>query len=288
MKNVQDNIEGFLKLSVTIAVGTVVEGLEEVKYSWSSAHQAARYRLVLGAHSVIAYNELPSEKKPEYVYPLSTEKHILNSLKLGDLVKLESYMGEFVNEVRQFSSDEIMLAFAQLLVMTERTCKLIDNGTKQDTLLELTTFQKQLHIQDTLEQLGEWYLSFCSKIIELQTNVLSIKNTEATERMISYIHKNYGDPIMSVEVIAEHVGLSTNYARKVFKDYAHESLSVYISSYRFEKARKLLLTTDDPANKICELVGMSNTAYFYQAFKKHFGKTPDQMRREYNVNNDKD
>ncbi|MNC63845.1 Bifunctional transcriptional activator/DNA repair enzyme AdaA [compost metagenome] len=67
--------------------------------------------------------------------------------------------------------------------------------------------------------------------------------------------------------------------RKVFKDIAGISMNQYISEYRFDKAKALLLTTDLPANRIGEMVGFDNTKYFYVSFKKYSGKTPDHFRK---------
>jgi two-component system response regulator YesN len=40
-----------------------------------------------------------------------------------------------------------------------------------------------------------------------------------------------------------------------------------------------LLTTDLPANRIGEMVGIDNTKYFYISYKKYSGKTPDHFRK---------
>jgi YesN/AraC family two-component response regulator len=50
-----------------------------------------------------------------------------------------------------------------------------------------------------------------------------------------------------------------------------------------DKAKELLVKTDDPARKIGANVGFENTNYFYVLFKKHVGMTPDHYRREHKL-----
>lgn len=81
-------------------------------------------------------------------------------------------------------------------------------------------------------------------------------------------------------MLAQLIGLTPNYLRKLFKEEKGQSVSQYIAELRFKKAEELLIHTDHPANKIGEMVGFENTSYFYILFKKHVGKTPDNYRRE--------
>ena len=55
----------------------------------------------------------------------------------------------------------------------------------------------------------------------------------------------------------------------------------FIAEMRFRRLKELLLTTNYPANKIGELVGLPNNGYFYIAFKKYYGNTPNHFRAEY-------
>ncbi|MNL78683.1 Bifunctional transcriptional activator/DNA repair enzyme AdaA [compost metagenome] len=68
--------------------------------------------------------------------------------------------------------------------------------------------------------------------------------------------------------------------RKLFKEETGKSVAEYLAELRFQKAKELLVSTDQPAKKIGELVGFDNTSYFYVSFKKHVGMTPDHFRRE--------
>ena len=103
--------------------------------------------------------------------------------------------------------------------------------------------------------------------------------------MIAYIEENYTNSNLSVEMMAQMVGLTVNYFRRLFKEETGQSVSAYIAELRFMKAEELLLHTDHPVNKIGDLVGIDNTKYFFTLFKKRFGKTPEHYRKEHKLNN---
>ena len=71
-----------------------------------------------------------------------------------------------------------------------------------------------------------------------------------------------------------------NYTRQIFKDIYGISISDYILDKKIEKAKELLLNTNDTAKQIAEKVGYPDNRYFYVVFKKKTGETADSFRRK--------
>ena len=221
----------------------------------------------------------------DYQYPASLEKQIMDSLKAGELERLQELSAEFIDAIHPFSYDEMILALIQLLVMTIRTAKGMVSFDSEDTGLEIHTCQQQLLRFDTLEQIERWYLSLCARIDAIRDKQSQGRNKKVIDKMIAYIEENYINSNLTVEMMAQLVGLTVNYFRRLFKEETGQSVSGYIAELRFRKAEELLFNTDHPVNKIGELVGFDNTRYFPTLFKKRFGKTPDHYRKEHKLNN---
>lgn len=98
--------------------------------------------------------------------------------------------------------------------------------------------------------------------------------------VMDFINAHLQDPSLSPDRIAEHAGLSTNYLRKLFKDYYDASLSDYIRAQRMEKAMELLRETRKTVAEVMEYTGYTNRSSFFQAFKRHTHLTPEQYRGE--------
>ncbi|MDQ0874536.1 two-component system response regulator YesN [Paenibacillus sp. V4I3] len=280
LADIQTNVRKYLKLSVSAAMGTLVHGLTQIKYSWSTASDASRYRIVLGAGCLIT-RDFPETREPlQESHVTLLEKQVTDSMKLGDLGKTKEAVGEFVAYVRSTSFDEMMLVFAQMLIAIVRVARTMGVADHEDARTYIGSLNQQLYMKESIEEIELWYMGLCEKSISQRDQQSLQKNKWIVDKVLRYIHESYSDPSLTVDTLVEVGGLSTNYMRKMFKDIVGQTMTAYLTEYRFAKAKDLLIQTDLPANRIGEMVGIENTNYFYVSFKKHCGKTPDHFRKQ--------
>ncbi|WP_258881536.1 helix-turn-helix domain-containing protein [Paenibacillus sp. sptzw28] len=280
LEQIQTNVGKFLKLSVSAALGTLVDGLAQIRHSWSSAYDASRYRIVLGAGCLINRDFPETREALQEGHIAHLEKQVTDRMKLGDLEKTREALGEFIAYARKAPFDEMMLVFAQLLIAVVRIAKAMGSAGQEVMRMDIGYLSQQLHLKESMEEIEQWYMELCEHSINMRDRQSQQKNKWIVDKVLRYIHENYSSPGLTVDTLVEVGGLSTNYMRKVFKDAVGQSISVYLTEYRFAKAKELLIQTDLPANRIGELVGFENTNYFYVSFKKHCGKTPDHFRKQ--------
>jgi AraC-like DNA-binding protein len=278
LQDIQTNVGKFLKLSVSAAMGTLVQGMAQIKLSWSSAYDASRYKIVLGPGCLVGQDFPETRESLQEHHVSALEKQVTDSMKLGDLEKTRAAVMEFIAYVRTASFDEMMLIFTQLLIAIVRSAKSMGAADHEVDHMDIGSLSQQLYLMETMEEIEMWYLSICENAISRREQQSLQKNRWIVDIVLRHIHENYSDPSLTVEKLVEVAGLSTNYLRKIFKDFVGQSITVYLTEYRFEKAKELLIGTDLPANRIGEMVGFENTNYFYISFKKHFGKTPNHFR----------
>ena len=92
------------------------------------------------------------------------------------------------------------------------------------------------------------------------------------ELAIEYISQHYAEPI-SLETVAQVVGLNKSYLSRLFKIRTGDTLVNYINQCRIRKAAELLKSYE-----IAEMVGYNNVEYFNQVFKKVMGVSPREYR----------
>lgn len=97
---------------------------------------------------------------------------------------------------------------------------------------------------------------------------------------LKIVHERYRDPALSRNLIAEAVGISSDYLSKQFQKDCGISIPEYINRLRISEAGKLLATTNTKVSEIALSLGFSNMSYFSSIFKRHSGVTPEQYRRE--------
>jgi two-component system response regulator YesN len=96
---------------------------------------------------------------------------------------------------------------------------------------------------------------------------------------VQYIHQNF-DQDISLKEISEFVQLSPNYLSLLFKKEMNCNLIEFLTNYRVEKAKELMLNTSLKTYEIAENVGISDSAYFSRIFKKSTGVSPIDFRKK--------
>lgn len=96
-------------------------------------------------------------------------------------------------------------------------------------------------------------------------------------RAVQYISQHYAEPL-SLETVAQVVGLNKSYLSRIFKIRTGETLVNYINQVRIRKAAELLKKTERKSYEIAEMVGYNNVEYFNQVFKKIMGVSPREYR----------
>lgn len=97
-------------------------------------------------------------------------------------------------------------------------------------------------------------------------------------KMVSFIYRNYGNHI-TLDEIAASGSICRSKCCRIFKRYAGQSPMEFVNSYRLEKSRKLLLTTQLKVTDICMACGFNHLSYFTKQFAKRYGCTPRELRK---------
>lgn len=96
---------------------------------------------------------------------------------------------------------------------------------------------------------------------------------------IELIQSRISEPI-TLNSIAEEVGLRSHYLGKLFREGVGESFNEYISKLRIRKATQLLSTTNMKVYEVADQVGIKSYRYFTILFRQYTGQTPSEFKRE--------
>lgn len=94
-----------------------------------------------------------------------------------------------------------------------------------------------------------------------------------------YTKQNYHKKELSLKEVADAAGISRTYFSKMFKDMTGEKYWDYLSRYRIEKAKELLLHTNLGQAQISEQVGYASEFHFSRKFKEIVGMSPNKFRK---------
>ena len=98
--------------------------------------------------------------------------------------------------------------------------------------------------------------------------------------ILKYVENNYMNKI-TIEDIANEVGLSQSHFMKYFKNSMGTSFIDYLNEYRLTMASRLLISSESSILDIAAEVCYENLSYFNRTFKKRFEMTPREYRKKY-------
>lgn len=96
------------------------------------------------------------------------------------------------------------------------------------------------------------------------------------ERLMKVVNDNLDDYDLTVEKIADKVGLSRVHLYRKLKEITNQSPRDFIRNYRLRRAAELLMEHKLNVSQICDMVGFANPTSFSTAFKKLFGMSPSE------------
>lgn len=154
---------------------------------------------------------------------------------------------------------------------------MIENHVKK--LLEI----KDLTTSGTLMRLGVLYELISDLILSTDIdskNETETKTTHYIKKALFYIENNYQSPL-SIQDIADNIGLNRSYLGSIFKNSVKMSLQNYLTSYRIKKASELLSDHSLSIGEISHSVGYEDQLQFSKMFKKIRNISPTKYRELY-------
>lgn len=123
------------------------------------------------------------------------------------------------------------------------------------------------------------WIALCENVISI-TKDESVKNHNlfALKDMISYINSNYQEKI-SLEDIAKAGKVGKTGCCNLFKKYVNKTPNGFLTDLRLKKGVELLNETDKTILEISYEVGFSGASYFTETFRKNYGLTPKEYRK---------
>lgn len=105
-------------------------------------------------------------------------------------------------------------------------------------------------------------------------------NTRLSElkAMLSYIHEYYSQKI-TLEDIAQAGYVSKRTCGGLFLKYLYKTPIEYLNDYRLQKSIELMKSTDKTILEICLACGFSGASYYAEVFRRSFGKSPAEYRK---------
>ena len=184
--------------------------------------------------------------------------------QLENILDIKSNMN--INDVYRCYHDLIFVLKMKLWNRNEHTAFQMLDGVR---LSEGKEHRSLKELQELMHQ-----------VLRELTDVLRHEGSEHNpliSKAKQYIKNRYNTNI-SLEQICEEVNVSKSYFSYLYKKETGLSIWDYLTEYRIEKAKELLLETNLKNYEIAIEIGYENPSYFTKMFKKLTGVGPQEYR----------
>lgn len=130
---------------------------------------------------------------------------------------------------------------------------------------------------NTAEQMLDFVCGLYLSAIEEGRRLSRQRNRLDIDAICRYLEENYAGSV-TLEQTADTFHVTKEYLSKAFKAAKAQGFTEYVTGLRMKRAYSLITEFDAPLKEVGAMVGYFDLAHFYKTFKKHFGKTPGEVR----------
>lgn len=226
------------------------------------------------------YSSHFADTHTEFVRILETElKDIEHALEAMSDEKIRKSFDSLIHKINLLEADDqkyLRSVCHTLIFIVNCQTALHNIENKQVWSFDPTPYETASAFQN------RW--QYCRWIQQLASSLLQVLNPEQENQRIiveakKYIRSHYASAL-SLNFMADYLGLSPNYFSKIFKKYTGTGFIDYLTDLRLKKADELLKSGKYKIYEISSLVGYDNPTYFSRIFKKKYGYSPYQVKTD--------
>ncbi|MDD3251458.1 MAG: response regulator [Lachnospiraceae bacterium] len=265
----------YFRMTISIGIGDVIEGVEGVRESCRQAAAALDYKFYLGNSKIISPMDIPrGQDGQKSEYPHAAEQELLSGIREHSQ-DVEARLEAYFQALRTFQG----IAPARLQEIMMEVLLQICNLCSNEVEFHMVDVLEEFRHQKTLDDMQQWLLNFIRSMTgpseeegnsDLQRNILKVK---------LYMDEHYTENI-TLKKMADYVYLSPSYLSFSFKEILGVNFNEYLGRLRIEKAKELLGSTNYRVYEVCSMVGYSDKKYFTDLFRRYTGMLPKEWARK--------
>ena len=270
-----------MKIKAAIGVGKIKDELIKVKESFEEAKEALSYRKMSQDGDVIYMEDIDKSEQVILLFDEKAQDKLFTAVKFGkeeDIHAVIRKMKEYLIKADMSSSS--YQAYSMSVINA-----LLVFARQQDLEIEevfdgIPNYLEIMQKYASADTFMEWLEEQCIRLNANQGRERENKAKGIIEEAKQKIQEEFGDPDIGLEKIAAEVGLTQTFFSSLFKKETGMSFVEYLTDTRMKEAMRLLKETSEKIYVVAQKVGYLESGYFSHVFKKKYGMSPIQCRRQ--------
>ncbi|WP_054742769.1 response regulator transcription factor [Cellulosilyticum ruminicola] len=270
-----------------IGIGQQVKRVSEIAKSFEAANKALAYRYLMQNEKVIYYKALgdyrimPQEEQmsiKEVDVSQFDKKVVIDFFKNG----VASGIPDFVHKYLEGCGGNVSILFREYMAMDIylSAINFIEGlGAQSDALVGVCGDLKNIHKQIATPESASIYLEKVLNCVFVMRDQMAMNRYDTLiEEAKAYMMAHYNEEDISLNSVAEHVGISPSHFSSIFSQEVGQTFISYLTQIRMEKAKELLRCSNMKSFEIGFAIGYKDPHYFSYLFKKTQNCTPKEYR----------
>lgn len=274
-------MQHYLGVQMTIGLSLPCGALTGLRSAYQQALAALDHRITLGEGRVICLGDVEPGSQEATTPDSVMLRELSSALKTGRKAQFSPLLEQLLAPIQQkgMSFTDYELYVMEILLVIIRTARALQVTIEHVMPGQHDPLQHLLHPQ-SYEELRVSLTALCHNIARSIEAGRIASTQQIVTDAVHYLEAHFNQSDITVERLCRMLHISPAYFSTLFKRETNETFHQYLMRLRMEQAMALLRTTDLKSTEIAERIGIHEPSYFSYSFKRYFGLSPTQVRKD--------
>lgn len=277
-----DDVKKFTNKSISIGISDFCDNINQFPRAYAECQKAFENNFSKGRGTYTFYDEvaevqilLRKEDMDNF-----TSKIIFHIDDLNSKGHIQS-INEMINHISSINTSSVDVRMHMVKLIDNVSNYYIDQGIEKEKIDYISIIaMKDILNSNFISTIEQIIIAFCGEI--MKNTMIIHQNTDEKMRLFTdeCIKKYYNDCNFNLAKAAKLCNYSPYYFGRLFKDLFGISFNQYLTNYRIEKSKELLIQSQLSVEDIAFQLGFCSVSYFCTVFKRTMGLTPKQYVKD--------
>lgn len=264
-----------------IAVGNVVDGIENLQKTYQDAQMVRENRVKL-VGPVNCFEDVQQLHSEITLMNTSDVNLLIKAFEMKEYDKVDQMIEKMfaLSKNQMFSFQYVIATYYSLVTGIYGYYHYNEENNLTDMIGTQANLVSEIGMCSTTQQMLDIVRNYVYEAFSDCMNVrVGSKKEILVAKIEQYLHQHYAEKSLSVNRIAEHLYFENSYIRRVFKMQTGKTIIQRLEEIRIEKARELLAEGTYKNSEVAELTGYCDQYYFSKRFKLFCGCSPSEYQK---------
>ena len=264
-----------------IAVGNVVDGIENLQKTYQDAQMVRENRVKL-VGPVNCFEDVQQLHSEITLMNTSDVNLLIKAFEMKEYDKVDQMIEKMfaLSKNQMFSFLYVIATYYSLVTGIYGYYHYNEENNLTDMIGTQANLVSEIGMCSTTQQMLDIVRNYVYEAFSDCMNVrVGSKKEILVAKIEQYLQQHYAEKSLSVNQIAEHLYFENSYIRRVFKMQTGKTIIQRLEEIRIEKARELLAEGTYKNSEVAELTGYCDQYYFSKRFKLFCGCSPSEYQK---------